>query len=86
MIIAISFIGFACNSNQRTKTEPIYEPTWESLSTYNEEPEWFKDAKFGIYFHWGPYLYRPLSLNGTQGGCISPIEVTNGAEKYMVTI
>jgi alpha-L-fucosidase len=55
MIIAISFIGFACNSNQRTKTEPIYEPTWESLSTYNEEPEWFKDAKFGIYFHWGPY-------------------------------
>lgn len=25
----------------------------ETLS--NETPEWFKDAKFGIYFHWGVY-------------------------------
>lgn len=35
-----------------------YEPTWESLNRHNpvgDAPEWFKDAKFGIYFHWGPY-------------------------------
>ncbi len=31
-----------------------YEATWESLQKY-ECPEWFKDAKFGIYTHWGPY-------------------------------
>ena len=31
-----------------------YEPTWESLSQY-EIPEWYKDAKFGIFIHWGPY-------------------------------
>jgi alpha-L-fucosidase len=31
-----------------------YEPTWESITTH-ENPEWFRDAKFGIYFHWGPY-------------------------------
>lgn len=30
-----------------------YEPTWESLSKH-EVPEWFRDAKFGIYTHWGP--------------------------------
>lgn len=30
-----------------------YEPTWESLRQY-EVPEWFKDAKFGIWAHWGP--------------------------------
>lgn len=28
-------------------------PTWESLKTY-ECPQWFKDAKFGIWAHWGP--------------------------------
>ena len=31
-----------------------FEPTWESLQKY-ECPEWFQDAKFGIYAHWGPY-------------------------------
>lgn len=32
-----------------------YEPTWESLAMHEAEPEWLKDAKLGIYFHWGPY-------------------------------
>ena len=27
---------------------------WETLSDY-KVPEWFQDAKFGIYFHWGVY-------------------------------
>jgi alpha-L-fucosidase len=31
-----------------------YEPTWESLSNYSV-PEWFQDAKFGIFIHWGVY-------------------------------
>ena len=30
-----------------------FEPTWESLSQY-ETPEWFRNAKFGIWAHWGP--------------------------------
>ena len=40
-----------------TSREPIqkgkYKPTWESLSDY-ECPAWFRDAKFGIWAHWGP--------------------------------
>lgn len=31
-----------------------YQPTWESLKTH-QDPKWFDDAKFGIYFHWGVY-------------------------------
>jgi len=31
-----------------------FEPTVESLQQY-ECPEWFRDAKFGIYLHWGAY-------------------------------
>jgi alpha-L-fucosidase len=30
-----------------------YTPSWESLSSYLT-PEWFQDAKFGIWAHWGP--------------------------------
>ena len=30
-----------------------FQPTWESLKSHRD-PEWFRDAKFGIYTHWGP--------------------------------
>lgn len=30
-----------------------YQPVWESLKKH-EIPEWFRDAKLGIYTHWGP--------------------------------
>ncbi len=30
-----------------------FEPNWESLRQY-ETPEWFRNAKFGIWAHWGP--------------------------------
>ena len=30
-----------------------FEPTWQSLAEY-DVPEWFRDAKFGIWAHWGP--------------------------------
>ncbi len=31
-----------------------YQPTWESLSQ-KAIPDWVKDAKFGVYTHWGIY-------------------------------
>jgi len=31
-----------------------YRPTWESLDT-RPIPDWFQDAKFGIFIHWGVY-------------------------------
>jgi alpha-L-fucosidase len=31
-----------------------FRADWESLQRY-EVPEWYKDAKFGIFIHWGAY-------------------------------
>jgi alpha-L-fucosidase len=31
-----------------------YRDTWESLSGY-QVPEWYRNAKFGIFIHWGIY-------------------------------
>ncbi|MBK1876045.1 alpha-L-fucosidase [Pelagicoccus mobilis] len=52
-----------------------YEENWESLAAHNESPEWFRDAKFGIYFHWGPYSvpafgneHYPRTMYGTVNG------------------
>jgi alpha-L-fucosidase len=30
-----------------------FQPTWDSLAQY-KTPEWFRDAKFGLWAHWGP--------------------------------
>ena len=39
----------------QTESVPVkFEPAIESLKAY-ECPEWFRDAKFGIYLHWGVY-------------------------------
>ncbi|MEO7097991.1 MAG: alpha-L-fucosidase [Luteolibacter sp.] len=40
-----------------TTKEPLptgkFQPTWDSLKQY-QVPDWFRDAKFGIWAHWGP--------------------------------
>ena len=41
-----------------------YEPTWSSLALH-PVARWFRDAKFGIYAHWGPYSVPAYGSNGT---------------------
>jgi alpha-L-fucosidase len=59
ILIGVGLLGFvSCKNTPESKDkskELTFEETWESLSTNEREPEWFKDAKFGIYFHWGVY-------------------------------
>ncbi len=50
-----------------------YKPTWESLRQF-EAPEWFRDAKFGIWAHWGPqcvegsgdWMAREMYMEGSR--------------------
>ena len=37
-----------------------FQPDWESLQKY-EAPEWYQDAKFGIFIHWGVYSVPAFS-------------------------
>ncbi|MFO7917231.1 MAG: alpha-L-fucosidase [Anaerolineae bacterium] len=41
-----------------------YEPTWASIRAH-VTPQWFRDAKFGIYTHWGVYAVPAKGPNGT---------------------
>ena len=43
------------DSQNTPMKEAKYSPDWKSLAGHNEAPDWFQDAKFGIYFHWGVY-------------------------------
>jgi len=50
VVLAIPVVGGYTLAEQ---SEP-FTGAWESLERY-ECPEWFRDAKFGIYIHWGVY-------------------------------
>jgi alpha-L-fucosidase len=65
-LVTFTLSGFAAGSIPssampavivNTTTEPVargkFQPTWASLKQY-QVPEWFRDAKFGIWAHWGP--------------------------------
>ena len=53
--------------------EGRYQPTWESLKQHGT-PEWFRDAKFGIWAHWGPqcvegsgdWMARSMYIEGSR--------------------
>lgn len=50
IIYLLCFITFANTISAQQR----YQATWQDLKRY-ETPEWFKDAKFGIFIHWGVY-------------------------------
>lgn len=62
-LIALVMLVFiiACENDKVSQEENLtkevaeqFEANWESIQKY-EVPEWFKDAKLGIFIHWGPY-------------------------------
>jgi alpha-L-fucosidase len=57
-VLVITLLSVSCkhsSDSKRGDDQPPFKENWESLATIEREPEWFKDAKFGIYFHWGVY-------------------------------
>jgi len=54
LIIAFVLILTSCGDKSKNKIQKEkFEANWESLKQY-EVPEWFRNAKFGIWAHWGP--------------------------------
>lgn len=59
------------NENEKM-AEGQYQPQWESLKKH-KTPEWFRNAKFGIWAHWGPqcvegsgdWMAREMYMEGT---------------------
>ena len=47
------FLAFTLSLQAQEVKKVKFEPTDKSLQQYTY-PEWFRDAKFGIWAHWGP--------------------------------
>ena len=56
LFLANGGVRVQAQAQPQPQSEPMerYQPNWESLKKY-QTPDWFRDAKFGIFIHWGVY-------------------------------
>jgi alpha-L-fucosidase len=52
--IVLAAVLFATGLSAADPKGP-FQPAWESVKEHYRYPEWFRDAKFGIFLHWGLY-------------------------------
>ena len=53
IVLAAVLVCLASPAGAQTPTN--YTAAWSSVDQHKPAPEWFEDAKFGIYFHWGAF-------------------------------
>ncbi len=56
ILLAVAFgasLALLPGAEPAAPVEGPFQPDWESLKAH-QNPEWFQDAKLGIYTHWGP--------------------------------
>jgi alpha-L-fucosidase len=51
--VTVSVTETPLSANAEPMQAGKFAPTWDSLQQY-QVPEWYQDAKFGIWAHWGP--------------------------------
>ncbi|MDC1105877.1 alpha-L-fucosidase [Prolixibacteraceae bacterium] len=67
--IAMAALLFSCSSKKQESQKALpYEYTWESVAKHSKNPEFFQDAKFGIYTHWGPVTVATDCSQKRKGG------------------
>ena len=66
LILAMAVAARADDWGDLPFAEGPFRPTLQSLEQYRC-PQWFRDAKFGIWAHWGPQAV-PMDGDGYAGG------------------
>ncbi|HTJ52497.1 MAG TPA: alpha-L-fucosidase [Cyclobacteriaceae bacterium] len=81
IVIFIQSMSLTEGNCQTTKSSEtivdsgVFQPTWQSLQQY-ETPEWFRNAKFGIWAHWGP------QCQPEQGDWYARFMYDEGSDQY----
>tara|TARA_A100001015_G_scaffold240260_1_gene273887 strand:+ start:2704 stop:4158 length:1455 start_codon:yes stop_codon:yes gene_type:complete len=59
-----------------------YEASWDSIRSHYEVPAWFRDAKFGIFIHWGLYAVPAFMSEKYAPGMYDPGWNKGGMNAY----
>jgi len=62
-LLLVASFGTAVASPAPAPAQARYEPSWSSLDA-RPIPEWYLDAKFGIFIHWGVYSVPSWAVKG----------------------
>ena len=71
-IILLSMCLFvSCQANRKNninidsvaspKGTEVFQPDWNNIAQHYQFPDWYRDAKFGIFIHWGVYSVPAFS-------------------------
>ncbi len=55
LILGLAFAGCNRPGSSGAPEAGDFTTDWKSLAKHESSPEWFRNAKLGIYFHWGVY-------------------------------
>jgi alpha-L-fucosidase len=90
MLIGSAAAVIAGNASSAQPAAGPVQPTWASLAAHYRVPEWFRDAKFGIWAHWGPqcqpefgdWYARLMYLQGRQPWQHGPTPYDDHVKRY----
>lgn len=82
-IVLLLLVLFSCQSSDKSPATyniesvasaegtEVFQDNWDNIRENYKFPEWFQDAKFGIFIHWG--IYSIPVPNGMLATCICRI-------------
>src|SRR5215217_2891673 len=82
-VALLIFIGIGCSVKKAQKDNNFrYEAGWESIRSHYKVPDWFRDAKFGIFLHWGVYSVPAYMSEKYAPGIYNPKYNLGGYNAY----
>jgi alpha-L-fucosidase len=82
--VALACIAASVVWSPVASAQTRYTASWASVDTHAPAPEWFQDAKLGIYYHWGAFgtamygsEWYPRNMYNRDSG-----EYRNNVDKY----
>ncbi|RTE54033.1 alpha-L-fucosidase [Arenibacter aquaticus] len=82
IILSTALLFFSLLAFAQVKVAKKYKADWESIRNGYEIPDWFHDAKFGIFLHWGPYAVPAYSSEKYPKGIYDPKWQKGGLKPY----
>ncbi|WP_303300846.1 alpha-L-fucosidase [Flavivirga jejuensis] len=75
MVVFICVSLLSCKEHKKQELTQVENVNYleESKEDFNKRMTWWREAKFGMFIHWGPYavpagIYQEKEINGVVGG------------------
>ena len=64
MLVLFMTINWSCQNTPKAKNEPPVDYLKESKVDFDQRMKWWREARFGMFIHWGVYAVPAGIHNG----------------------